>query len=271
METSEGWILDVYPGRSGEMVAWVKKDDGGAVRLTDRWYNATYVSSTREGLEKLAEWTEHQYLVRSCEYVSRRVNVFDHHKQEVLKLTLRDAGQAERLAREIEQLDWKDGFVIFNADLMPAQTYLFEKELFPLARVRAEQVGSSIRWELLDTVEAIDYSVPKLRSATIAVSVAASGRIPKFSDPIHSITVKVEEGTVEISVGTEREKILSLVDSIARADPDIIFVEKGDSFTTHYLAERASRNGISEKLILSRDRVPMRTARQEGDLLHGLW
>lgn len=115
------------------MVAWVKKDDGGAVRLTDRWYNATYVSSTREGLEKLAEWTEHQYLVRSCEYVSRRVNVFDHHKQEVLKLTLRDAGQAERLAREIEQLDWKDGFVIFNADLMPAQTYLFEKELFPLA------------------------------------------------------------------------------------------------------------------------------------------
>ena len=76
--------------------------------------------------------------------------------------------------------------------------------------------------------------------------------------------MKTGEKTVEISEGGEREKILSLVEAIARADPDIIFVEKGDEFTTHYLAERAWRNGIPERLILSRDREPIRRLAKRG-------
>ena len=35
LEAVEGWLLDVYPGKDGEMVAWLKKDDGATVRLTD--------------------------------------------------------------------------------------------------------------------------------------------------------------------------------------------------------------------------------------------
>jgi DNA polymerase elongation subunit (family B) len=265
LEAVEGWILDVYPGKDGEMVAWVKKDDGGTVRLTDRWRNAIYVScSAPEGLGELAEWAGHQYLVHSCEYVLKRVNVFEYGKRQVLKLTLRDADRAERLAKEIEQLDSKHHFVIFNADLMPAQTYFFEKELFPLARVRAEQAGGHVRWTLLDSVMSEDYRIPPLRKASIQVRVNASGRIPKFSDPIDGITVKTTEGAVEISGGSERQKILSLVDYIARADPDIIFIEKGDDFTTHYLADRAWRNGIADRLILSRDRVPIRRLTKRG-------
>ena len=72
----EGWVLDVYPGRPGEMVAWLKTEDGGTVRLTDRWRSAIYVSSTAECLEQLAEWADHQYEVFSCEYVEKRINIF---------------------------------------------------------------------------------------------------------------------------------------------------------------------------------------------------
>ena len=147
---------------------------------------------------------------------------------------------------------------------MPAQAYFFEKELFPLARVRAEQAGSSIRWKLLDSVMSKDYLVPPLRKASIEVHVDASGRIPKFSDPIERITVKSAETTIEIVEGDERAKILSLVDAIRQLDPDIIFVQQGDSFTTHYLAERAWANGISDKLILSRDREPLRRLTKRG-------
>ena len=182
----------------------------------------------------------------------------------MLKLTLRHADRAEKLAKEIEQLESPFHFSIFNADLMPAQTYFFEKELFPLARVRARQDGAHIGWELLDSALSEDYRLPPLRRASVKVHVDAAGRIPKFSDPIGEITVKAEERTIEISEGTEREKILSLVDSIAAADPDIIFIEEGDSFTTHYLAERAWRNRIPEKLILSRDRVPLRRLGSRG-------
>ncbi|MDA4134053.1 MAG: hypothetical protein OK441_00605 [Thaumarchaeota archaeon] len=260
----EGWLLDVYPGRAGEMVAWLKKDDGSAVRLTDSWRNAIYVSSSPEGLEQLAEWAEHQYVVFSCEYVNRRVNVFEYAKRPVLKLTLRDADHSERLAKELEMLDVKAPLHIFNADLMPAQTYFFEKELFPLARVRAEQAGHSIRWKPLDSVMSEDYRIPPLRKASIRVRVDASGRIPKFSDPIGEITVAGGETVTEIVEGDERAKILSLVDVVRRLDPDIVFVEQGDGFTTHYLAERAWVNGISDRLVLSRDREPLRRLASRG-------
>jgi len=260
----EGWLLDVYPGRDGEMVAWLKKDDGSAVRLTDGWRNAIYVSSSAEGLEQLAEWAEHQYMVFSCEYVNRRVNVFEYAKRPVLKLTLRNADHSERLAKELEMLDVKSPLHIFNADLMPAQTYFFEKELFPLAHVRAEQAGASIRWKTLDSVMSEDYKIPPLRKASIRVRVDASGRIPKFSDPIGMITVTSGETVTEIVEGDERAKILSLVDAIRGLDPDIVFVEQGDGFTTHYLAERAWMNGISDRLVLSRDREPLRRLASRG-------
>ncbi len=260
----EGWLLDVYPGRDGEMVVWIKKDDGTTVRLSDGWRNAIFVSSSAEGLEQLAEWAEHQYSVFSCEYVNRRVNVFEYAKRPVLKLTLRNADRAEKLAKELEMLDVKSPIHIFNADLMPAQTYFFEKELFPLARIGAEQVGASIRWRLLDSVMSEDYRVPPLRKASIKVRVDVSGHIPTFSDQIEKITVKSAEVTIEIGEGDERAKILSLVDAIRQLDPDIIFVERGDDFTTHYLAERAWVNGISDKLILSRDREPLKRLAKRG-------
>jgi len=260
----QGWLLDVYPGEDGEMVAWIKKDDGSAVRLSDRWRNAVYVSSSPEGLEQLAEWAEHQYQVFSCEYVNRRVEVFEYAKRPVLKLTLRNADRAEKLANELEALNVKSPLRIFNADLLPAQAYFFEKELFPLARVEAEQDGASIRWRVLDSVMAEDYQIPQLRKAWIEVRVSASGRIPKLSDPIESITVKSADGAAEIVEGDERAKVLTLVDVIRRLDPDIIFVESGDDFTTHYLAERAWVNGISERLVLSRDQKPLRRLAKRG-------
>jgi len=265
LEAVEGWILDVYPGKDGEMVAWIKKEDGETVRLTDGWRHAIYAwCPVPEGLATLAEWAEHQHLVHSCEYVLRRVNVFEYVKRQVLKLTLRDADRAERLAREIEQLDSPHHFSIFNADLLPVQTYFFEKELFPLARVRACQAGNSIRWELLDSVMSEDYQLPPLKKASIKVHVDAKGRIPRFSDPIDRITIETTEGMIEIAEGDERAKIFALADSIKAVDPDIVFVARGDEFTTHYLAERAWKNGIQDRLILSRDAVPIRRLTKRG-------
>ena len=137
-----------------------------------------------EGLAELAEWASHQYIVRSSEYALRRgPDVFEYVKRQVLKLNLRNADTAERLAREIEQLDSPYHFVIFNADLMPAQTYFFEKDFFPLARVRAEKAGDQIRWELLDSVMSEEYQTPPLRKASIEVRVGASGASPGSQTP----------------------------------------------------------------------------------------
>lgn len=266
-EEVEGWVLDAYPGRPGEMVVWVKTQDSQSIRLTDRWRNAIYVaSSSPEDLDRLAEWAERHRDVYSCEYVEKRTNVFEYARKRVLKLTLRDAERAAWLAKELEKLDVSSPLQIFNADLLPAQTYFFEKELFPLARVRAQrETDGSITWRSMDSVMEEEYSLPPLRKVSLKVSVAAAHRIAQFSDPIGRIVLTMEDGTaIEIFEGDERTKILSLVDKVRLLDPDIIFVEQGDTFTMHYLAERAWRNGVSDGFILSRDQVPAKRLTRRG-------
>src|SRR5450759_469586 len=211
----EGWLLDVYPGqKEGEMVAWVKKEGGETVRLTDCWHNAIYVAADKaESLHRLAEWASLKLMVFSCEYVLKRERVFEHEERQVLKLVLRQANEAEKLAKEVEGLEvLGDAFRIYNADLMPAQTYFFEKNLFTLAWVHAEQTGDgTIRWQLLDSPMEEEYQIPPLRKASIKVSILSSKRIPRFVDPIDSITVTQGDDVREIDKGDEREKILGLV------------------------------------------------------------
>ncbi len=216
----EGWILDAYPGRTGEMVVWLKKSDGATVRLADTWWNAIYVSTDRrEGLERIAEWAEHQLMVYSVDFVQKREHVFDYGEREVLKLILRNGNDVEKLAKEVESLDIDDEIRIYNADLLPAQVYFIEKDLFPLAKVKAEQVGDKIRWQLEDSVMAEDYQLPALKKVVLKVVVYTAGRIAKFNDPIGKIILTTLENSIEISEGSERDKLLSLVNVVNDLTP----------------------------------------------------
>jgi hypothetical protein len=42
-----GWILDLYPGGPGEMVVWLKLEDGRATRLVDSWSPSIYIGAER--------------------------------------------------------------------------------------------------------------------------------------------------------------------------------------------------------------------------------
>ncbi|MBI4258372.1 MAG: hypothetical protein HY619_05405 [Thaumarchaeota archaeon] len=259
-----GWILDVYPGFEEEMVVWIKKADGETVRLTDSWHNAIYVSADHKyDLEWLLEKKHIQSYIHSAYFVKKREHVFDYEEREVLKLVLRRAGEAEQLAKTVERSAEFGYYRIYNADLLPAQAYFIEKDLFPLAKVIAEKVGDVIRWKILDSVKEEDYELPPLRKVTLRVEVDGKP-IPKFTDPIKSITVFHDDNTVVIKDGVESEKIFKLVDTVRELDPDLLLIEKGDEFTTHYLAERAYANNILDKLILSRDPVPLRRLEKKG-------
>ncbi len=246
------------------MVVWIKKASGEVLRLTDRWENAIYVSADdRRDLDWLATKKEISPYVSSSCFVNKREQVFHYDEREVLKLVLRRAGEAERLARTVEKSAEFGVYRIYNADLLPAQSYFIDKDLFPMAKVRVEQVGGSINWTVLDSVESEEYEVPPLGKAILKVE-AQCRVVPKFSDPIRKITIIAGDEIIEIETGSERDKLLSLVDEVRRLDPDLLFIEEGDDFTTHYLAERAWTNGILEKLILSRDPVPLRRMETRG-------
>ena len=246
------------------MVVWIKTRNGKSIRFVDKWQNSIYVSAdSKTALEWLARHGRIQPYIASTEFVRKREHVFDYDEREVLKLVLKRAEEAERLAKIVEGCSGYGDFRIYNADILPAQAYFIEKNIFALALVKAEKVGETISWKLLDFIEAEEYELPPLKKAILRVEVNASRAIPKFSDPIRKITIFADE-TVEIEEGDERSKLLSLVEAVKKLDPDLLFIEKGDAFTTHYLAERASVNGILSKLILSRDPIPLRILQKRG-------
>ena len=246
------------------MVVWIKTRNGESIRFVDKWQNSIYVSAdSKTALEWLARHGRIQPYIASTEFVRKREHVFDYDEREVLKLVLKRAEEAERLAKIVEGCSGYGDFRIYNADILPAQAYFIEKNIFALALVKAEKVGETISWKLLDFIEAEEYELPPLKKAILRVEVNASRAIPKFSDPIRKITIFADE-TVEIEEGDERSKLLSLVEAVKKLDPDLLFIEKGDAFTTHYLAERASVNGILSKLILSRDPIPLRILQKRG-------
>ncbi|MFL6347182.1 MAG: hypothetical protein ACJ72X_02665, partial [Nitrososphaeraceae archaeon] len=75
-------------------------------------------------------------------------SITDVTKSDVLKLTLLDSTKALTLARKIETLQ-SSKFVkygIYNVDLLPAQSYFYEHNTFPLAFCEVRSYSSNLRW-----------------------------------------------------------------------------------------------------------------------------
>jgi len=252
----KGWILDLYPGVPGEMVVWIKsEEDGRAHRLVDRWTPSLFVASkTPEELPSLAETRRVEPYVQSSAIVRRYERITDQDRSDVLELKVKDALRLRRLASIIERSRPFGHYRLYNVDVPPAQSYLYQKDLFPLARCEIEKDGQSLGWALKDDVWACDYEVPPLSSVEILVDVEKRGGLPAFTDPIRSLTVKMKDREeAVIDGGGEAEKLLSLVGTVRALDPDLVFTDGGDSFILPYLARRAEACGIGDGFSLDRE------------------
>jgi DNA polymerase-2 len=191
-----GWILDLYPGGPGEVVVWLKREDGQAVRLVDHWSPSVFIAADSRAdlgipLQVLAQdiaWTR---------VVQKRERVTDPCDSEVVEVRLRDAKKAQRVAGRIERMSPFGAFRLYNVDVPPAQSYLYEHDLFPLAYCDVVQVGETLEWELLDDAWKCEYELPSFRRVKLDVSVARKEKLARLTDEIRWITFRDgEEGQV---------------------------------------------------------------------------
>ena len=256
-----GWILDLYPGAPGEMVIWLKLENGEAVRLVDRWAPSIYIGTdTRSDFDVPLQTMRDEFAWTRI--VSRRESVSDPHESEVVEAKLKDARRAQQVAGRIERLGPFGTFRLYNADVPPGQSYLYEHELFPLASCEVEQSGGRLRWELRDDVWADSYVLPDLRKVTLEVEAAKQGKLPRPTDRISSMTLESDEGKAAIEGRNEADKILGLVRAVREADPDLILTRDGDTFLFPYLIRRAEANGVA--LALDRDGTIMKLPSKTG-------
>jgi DNA polymerase I len=258
-----GWILDLYPGNPGEMVVWFKLENGEAIRLVDHWSPSIFIGTDTKSdfdvpLQTLRQdfaWTR---------IVHKRERVTSTGESEVVEAKLRDARKAQQVAGRIERLGPFGTFRLYNADVPPGQSYLYERDLFPLAYCEVEQKGDRLKWELKDDVWAYDYTLPNLRKVKLEVEVAKQGKLPRFTDRLQGITLESDNGKIAIGGHSEMDQLLGLVQAVREADPDFILTSDGDTFLFPYLIKRAEANQIIERLILDRDGTPMKLPSKRG-------
>ena len=284
-----GWLFDIYP-LADKMIFWIKQKKNGnnsnTIRLEDNWTHSIYVAANDKAdlnsiLLESKENENIQSLIKDHEFVSQYEKIIDTTKSNVLKLTLLDSTKALTLARRIERLGGgKFGkYRLYNVDIQPAQSYFYEHNIFPLAlsEVRLDDNGGSPaegdenddrsvkKWIIRDDhIWSTDYEIPNFKTVHVEVNLDKESKIPRYSDRIHSISIKQEHESFEIESESEADVIEEFVAEISKIDPDFIFTEDGDSFTFPYLIYRAEKNDIQQNLILSREKIPLTKPAREG-------
>jgi DNA polymerase elongation subunit (family B) len=267
MQLVEGWIFDVYPVED-KIVVWIKeKNQNKIIRLQDSiWKHSLYVAADyRDELLSILEQPTIAEEVADYEFVSKYERITDTSKSTVLKLELNYPAKAVTLAKQIQAFGGRfDRFQLYNADLLPAQYYFYDRDLFPLAFGR---FGASIRKAedliVQDNVYAPDYRVPIFKGIHLRVNLKKEGKISKPTDRVNSISIQTQNDNFQIQKESEVSTIQELMKEVnTKIDPDFVFTDDGDSFTFPYLIYRAEVNGIP--LIMSREPIPLKKPDRKG-------
>ncbi|WP_415282927.1 DNA polymerase domain-containing protein [Candidatus Nitrososphaera sp. FF02] len=244
------------------MILWLKTESGQAVRVVDNWSHSIYVAADSvQALERLAKNAAVQYYVKSSKFVRRQERINDAKESMVLQLTLKDSAKAVSLASTIEDIDF-DAYRLYNVDILPAQAYFYEHDLYPLAKCQVSQQNGRLIWQFKDDLHDTDYTVPDFVKASLTVSIKKAGLIPKHTDKIEKIIIKTGNETVEIQNQAEQDALHEIEREMARIDPDFVFVVDGDEFVMPYLIHRAQANGMS--LVIDRERLPLAEPSKKG-------
>src|ERR1700745_977974 len=141
------------------MVFWIKQENHTTIRLEDdNWTHSVYAASDDKTiLNSILSMKDKRIsdLTKYCEFKSHYERITDTARSDVLKITLVDSTKAVILARMIESRYGHNSFCnvrLYNVDLLPAQSYFYEHDIFPLAFCRVVSNGSSLEWHLNDGV-----------------------------------------------------------------------------------------------------------------------
>jgi DNA polymerase elongation subunit (family B) len=254
----------MYPSALGEMTVWVITEKGERVRFIDAFQPNMYVSGNIADLSRLAGRLAGCRSVIRWSLVDKNVDFMSGERSKVLEITVLDCRMRLRFARKVLRFGGYERFRLYNVDVPDAQLYLYERDIFPLAYVGVAVQGKRLAFWLMDSVESVDYKLPHLRVLKLHVQITKKKLIPSQSDIIESVTLESNGKEIIVDEGSERQKILSIVEAVRREDPDVVLTDGGDSFLFPYLSHRALVNGVLNRFFLGRENVPLSAEGRRG-------
>lgn len=259
-----GWLFDIYPSGPDEVAVWIVAENGDRIQLIDKFTQRIYVSGNFSALNCLTEKFRENSSVADWRFVEKHADFMETVKRKVLEIGINDYARTSGFARELLRLGGCEELRFYNVDVPVPQAYLYDKDVFPLAYVMTIASGKRLYYDMLDSVESVDYRVPSLRSSWLKASLKKEGVSPKLTDKIESLSLESGGKIIVIDKGSEEEKILELVKAVKEEDPDLVFTEGGDSFLLPYLTHRAFANGVLDNFVLSREAIPLKASKDRG-------
>lgn len=268
---TSGCLFDAYPLKD-KMILWIKQDNK-TIRLSDNWTHSIYVASNDEALLKsiingktsIVNDTVTS-LIKNSEFLPKYEKITSTKRSKVLRLTLTDSTKAAQLASQIERMFTFGQVRLYNVDVLPAQSYFYEHDIFPLANCKIDDnTNGRFHWNLRDDVWSTDYTLPEFKKIHLRVyPELEEGQIPKFSNIISRIEIHNYNNneTIDIKHDSEVDILNELVKEVEYIDPDFIITDDGDSFTFPYLIERSHVNNL--ELNLSRENTSLIKPEREG-------
>jgi DNA polymerase I len=246
------------------MNIWIIAENGQRLHFADEFNPTVYVSDKENELTGLFGRFSSDGDVDSVRFVEKYANPTDSGKSEVLEVVLKNYRKSSFFVRRVLQSGRYLRYRVHNCDLRPSQVYLYERDLFPLAFVQVEVAETGVEYGLLDSVKRIDYPVPPLKIVRFGLEVAKKNRLAAFNEPLEKVVLSCDDLEVFVDSGDERDKLLQIVKTIQRLDPDIVLTRGGDSFVFPYLARRALVNNALGSFVLSRDGSPLVAENKQG-------
>lgn len=272
---ANGWLFDIYHIKD-QMILWIIQKQGNVKRLEYPWSPSIYVASDlKKELLALLDDDRILSLIKDhnfeykFEYPSASI-IKDCSNKEVLKLTLADSFCILNLAKRIEKLSTRFGdYRLYNVDISPEQTFLYEKELYPLGLYNVENNvldpgGSEPYYQITndknDSIDSFEYVIPELKFLSFELISERKSIINDFNDRILKIKILffdndfIIKEKFSISEENELETLLEFAYEINRIDPDVILSTGGDQFLFPYLLYRAKKNKIENQLLANLNR-----------------
>lgn len=249
-----GNIIDTYPDmKNNMMVTWIHTKKG-PIKISQKYQPSFYVYTDREKLITLATTLRDHHEIEKQNLTYKKIILGKDTKKIVLEITPKRLEGFRKIAEAIDSWGGYHKYQLFNVDLRLSSRYLQDKGLFCNALVQYD----GKRLLLNDEQWSIDYPLPEYSSTTINIQRKTNSKILSFETPIQAIKI----GDTVLSEKSEIDTILSAVKHIRHLDPDILFVEKGDSILFPYLLHRATIHTIQNSLQLGRSDKPLRPGKQ---------
>ena len=165
MSCLNAWIFDVYPAPAGVTI-WLIDRDGVKHRCSTDFSPSFFLQLNEREAKRV------EALARRCSVplklqCTQRRELFSGDWRDVTQIFVQDATRFREAVAYFEKI--LPPFSFYNSNVLPAQLFLYETNLFVLAfgEYEISDEGKLINWTLHDSREAVEYSVPPLSVMTM--------------------------------------------------------------------------------------------------------